>query len=74
MVKLKQGNRENNSLTFVSLKTVFHEEILGIGVLLLDTEDGQGKMHERKKYSEGRINIRKIWLKNDRSYLSSVAF
>lgn len=43
MVKLKQGNRENNSLNFVSPKPVFDEEILGTGVLLLDTKDGQGK-------------------------------
>lgn len=43
VVKLKQGDRENNSLNFVSPETVFDEEILGTEVLLLGTKDGQGK-------------------------------
>lgn len=50
MVKLKQGNREKNSLNFISPKPNFDEEILGTGVLLLDTKDGTGqsKMYEKK--------------------------
>lgn len=62
VVKLKQGNRESNSLNFVSPKPVFYEEILGTEVLLLDTRDtlaGQGTVYERKKYSKGRMNIGK---------------
>lgn len=55
MVKLKQGNGENNSLNFLSPKTVFHVEIPGTGVLLLDTKDGLGKakcMKERNTQEE----------------------
>lgn len=55
MVKLKQGNRESNSLNFVSPKPVFYEEILGTEVLLLDTKDtlaGQGTVYERNIQKE----------------------
>lgn len=43
VVKLKQGNGESNSLNFLSPKPIFHEEIPGTGLLLLDTEDGLDK-------------------------------